>query len=156
VQTAILVPKASPSPSPSSPSPRPRATAPGAPPGAGKTDDDTYLGLPRRVRQASLAPQLRRDTTPPAPEVSEPVANVRTPEEIRRMMSSYQRGTIRGRAATVDPIGPEVGPPSVPQPAEDDVPSVVSTEQLPGSFIVDPAEAPMAPRSTVEVAEEDS
>jgi len=57
-------------------------------------------GLPRRVRQASLAPQLR------AP-VEEEVDTVpsRSPEQVRSLMSALQRGTARGRraAAGVDP-----------------------------------------------------
>jgi hypothetical protein len=61
----------------------------------------TAEGLPRRVRQASLAPQLRsgpaedlRDTRP-----------ARSPDQVRSLMSSLQRGTTRGRlaAAGVDP-----------------------------------------------------
>jgi hypothetical protein len=63
----------------------------------GPSTDD---GLPRRVRQASLAPQLR------AP-VEEEVDTVpsRSPEQVRSLMSALQRGTTRGRlaAAGVDP-----------------------------------------------------
>jgi hypothetical protein len=60
----------------------------------------TPAGLPWRVRQASLAPPLRA-TAPsrpdaPAAEPDEPPA--RGPEEIRRMMASYQTGTLRGRS----------------------------------------------------------
>jgi signal transduction histidine kinase len=69
-------------------------------------------GLPRRVRQASLAPQLR--ATPPraapaadlgilsesAPDYapSEQPAPERTPEETRATMSAIQRGWERGRS----------------------------------------------------------
>jgi hypothetical protein len=55
----------------------------------------TANGLPRRVRQASLAAPLRSGP-PPAP--AGDVLAGRTPEQVRRVMSSYQRGTARGRA----------------------------------------------------------
>ncbi|UQU63702.1 nitrate- and nitrite sensing domain-containing protein [Couchioplanes caeruleus] len=48
--------------------------------------------LPRRVRQASLAPQLR------GPVVDRPeAATVRSPDKVRSMMSALQSGTTRGR-----------------------------------------------------------
>ncbi|BCJ32928.1 histidine kinase [Actinocatenispora thailandica] len=60
-------------------------------------DENTHLGLPRRVRQANLAPGLRVESAVPAVvEDARPRAG-RGPEEIRRMMSSYQQGTLRGR-----------------------------------------------------------
>jgi signal transduction histidine kinase len=50
-------------------------------------------GLPRRVRQANLAPQLR------APVVeTESTAPARSPEQVRSLMSALQLGTTRGRA----------------------------------------------------------
>jgi signal transduction histidine kinase len=50
-------------------------------------------GLPRRVRQANLAPQLR------APVVeTESTAPARSPEQVRSLMSALQLGTNRGRA----------------------------------------------------------
>ena len=56
----------------------------------------TYLGLPRRVRQASLAPQLRD-----GPPLSAPVAagdpEPPSPEDVRARMVSMQRGWQRGR-----------------------------------------------------------
>jgi signal transduction histidine kinase len=69
-------------------------------------------GLPRRVRQASLAPQLRDTPARPAPSadlgiLSEPApdwspleqaAPERTPEETRATMSAIQRGWERGRS----------------------------------------------------------
>ena len=51
-------------------------------------------GLPRRIRQASLAPQLRTPVRESA--VSEPS---RTPEQARTMMTALQQGTERGRRA---------------------------------------------------------
>ena len=57
-------------------------------------------GLPKRVRQASLAPQLRE--TPVDQTETQPV---RSPEQVREIMSALQRGTNRGRlaAAGIDP-----------------------------------------------------
>jgi signal transduction histidine kinase len=59
----------------------------------------TPAGLPWRRRQASLAAPLRAE--PPAAGGADAGGQeqpVRRPEEIRRMMSSYQTGTRRGRA----------------------------------------------------------
>lgn len=51
--------------------------------------------LPRRVRQASLAPQLKRSTRPRNGERTQPVE--RDAEEVRSRMASLQRGWQRGR-----------------------------------------------------------
>jgi hypothetical protein len=59
--------------------------------------------LPRRVRQASLAPQLRVAAQEAAAEHSEPAGQVqppvreRSPEEVRDTFASFQRGLSRGR-----------------------------------------------------------
>lgn len=73
----------------------------GGPP-AGSPDSGTYMGMARRQRQASLAPQLR-DTRPPKPSgpsgtdrVSDPAG--RSPEEVRALMTSIHQGWQRGRA----------------------------------------------------------
>jgi hypothetical protein len=60
----------------------------------------TPAGLPWRVRQASLAPPLRATapSRPDAPAAEPDEAPARGPEEIRRMMASYQTGTLRGRS----------------------------------------------------------
>lgn len=50
-------------------------------------------GLPKRVRQASLAPQLRN----PVVEPERSTAPERTPEQVRTLMSALQLGTTRGR-----------------------------------------------------------
>ncbi|GAA4624684.1 nitrate- and nitrite sensing domain-containing protein [Actinoallomurus vinaceus] len=63
----------------------------------GWTDDDAPE-LPRRVRQANMAPQLRDESTwsePPARDA----ATTRPPEETRSLMSSLQEGWQRGRQA---------------------------------------------------------
>jgi hypothetical protein len=53
--------------------------------------------LPRRVRQANLAPQLREDTGEQSI-VSDDSAD-RSPDELRTMLSSIQKGWLRGRSA---------------------------------------------------------
>ncbi|GAA2530260.1 sensor histidine kinase [Pilimelia columellifera] len=75
-------------------------------------------GLPKRVRQASLAPQLRADVTASGPtgasgsaaEPTEPLAlpGGRTPAQVRQLMSELQSQTRRGRADAVRglPAGP--------------------------------------------------
>jgi hypothetical protein len=60
----------------------------------------TGNGLPRRVRQASLAAPLRAGPPPPR---ADALAG-RTPEQVRRMMSSYQRGTAKGREEAAVPV----------------------------------------------------
>ncbi|MDW5328964.1 nitrate- and nitrite sensing domain-containing protein [Plantactinospora sp. KLBMP9567] len=62
----------------------------------------TPSGLPVRVRQANLAPPLRDGDDRTEPEPAEDHAP-RTPEQIRRMMSSYQSGTRRGRSDAARP-----------------------------------------------------
>jgi hypothetical protein len=77
----------------------------------------THRGLPRRVRQANMAPQLRETTgplaapTPTAPtghagassgsdgpgQASRPETTERSPEEARAMFSAFQQGGRRGR-----------------------------------------------------------
>ncbi|MFE3461271.1 nitrate- and nitrite sensing domain-containing protein [Nocardiopsis aegyptia] len=70
-------------------------------------------GLPRRRRQASLAPQLKHDTAtrvPVEPDPRErPAATERSPEEARRMMDAFSAGTRRGRAADAEETGREYG-----------------------------------------------
>jgi hypothetical protein len=51
--------------------------------------------LPRRIRQASLAPQLKQDTAPRAERGAQPAD--RDAEEVRSRMASLQRGWQRGR-----------------------------------------------------------
>ncbi|MEU4830228.1 nitrate- and nitrite sensing domain-containing protein [Streptosporangium sp. NPDC023615] len=59
-----------------------------------ETDDDLD-GLPVRVRQANLAPQLRQARSSAQRDVS-----TRTPEELSNLMSSMQRGWQQGRGRT--------------------------------------------------------
>jgi hypothetical protein len=88
------------------PVPSPDGTVPG------QIITETPFGLPRRVRQASLAAPLRQESrTDPGPDATAtaqpPVAPGRRPEQVREMMASYQRATNRGRldAGRPDAIG---------------------------------------------------
>jgi hypothetical protein len=75
----------------------------------------TDSGLPVRVRQASIVPELRDE--PAAPDDEEDV--VRPPEQVRRMMSSYQTGTRRGRTDAARLLGgPGARSDSGPDPDE--------------------------------------
>jgi anti-sigma regulatory factor (Ser/Thr protein kinase) len=56
-------------------------------------------GLPVRVRQANLAPQLRTPTTPMAAAADKPAAGP-SPEAARNTMASLQLGWQRGRSIT--------------------------------------------------------
>jgi hypothetical protein len=70
-----------------------------------------------RVRQARLAPGLRNgaEPAPPTP------ATTRSPEEIRQMMSAYQRGTARGRQSiTGNADRPSTSDADRPVPAEEE------------------------------------
>jgi signal transduction histidine kinase len=72
---------------------------PGAQPGGPGADGD-LKGLPRRVRQANLAPQLR-DNPPGRRTAAAPSASPAggpTPAEIRQTMSALQRGWQEGRS----------------------------------------------------------
>ncbi|MFI7493039.1 nitrate- and nitrite sensing domain-containing protein [Micromonospora echinaurantiaca] len=75
----------------------------------------TDSGLPVRVRQANIVPELRDE--PAAPDEEEDV--VRPPEQVRRMMSSYQTGTRRGRTDAARLLGgPGARSDSGPDPDE--------------------------------------
>lgn len=67
--------------------------------------------LPRRVRQANLAPQLRQSPEPPAEDRSDPAD--RDAEEVRSRMASLQRGWQRGR--TENAAGDDVPGGTAPQ-----------------------------------------
>ena len=61
----------------------------------------TYLGLPRRVRLASLAPQLRSHPGRAVP--GQPAAPAaRSPEQTSSLMSALQAGLLRGRLDDLD------------------------------------------------------
>ncbi|MFF0626535.1 nitrate- and nitrite sensing domain-containing protein [Streptomyces sp. NPDC004296] len=77
----------------------------------------TPKGLPRRVRQASIAPQLKAEQAaePPADRPAAPAPDDRDAEAVRARMASLQRGWQRGRREndeaphTPTPPDPETG-----------------------------------------------
>ncbi|MEW1907598.1 ATP-binding protein [Kitasatospora sp. NPDC085895] len=108
--TPAPLPLPAPSPAPArrpAAAPAPAASAAAAVrPGAAADGESGGDGeLPRRVRQASLVPQLREAPVrpPTAPRGDGPPAG-RNPEEARAAMSAFQRGWARG--ATEQPIRP--------------------------------------------------
>lgn len=78
--------------------------APAPAPAAPEQPDATVSGLPRRVRQANLAPQLkdgpdlRRDRETSGDETASAPPADRDADEVRSRMASLQRGWRRGRA----------------------------------------------------------
>ncbi|NYD49940.1 signal transduction histidine kinase [Actinomadura luteofluorescens] len=67
----------------------------------GKSPGSDRPSLPKRVRQENMASQLREERSEPA--APAPAARAdRSPEQLRSMMSSIQRGTRRGRAESLD------------------------------------------------------
>ncbi|MFC5672140.1 nitrate- and nitrite sensing domain-containing protein [Streptomyces incanus] len=86
---------------------------PAAEPGSGSAPQGTGAGpagtasLPRRVRQASLAPQLKRSAPRRNEERSQPVE--RDAEEVRSRMASLQRGWQRGREENAEGEGAPAG-----------------------------------------------
>ncbi|HEY6315039.1 MAG TPA: nitrate- and nitrite sensing domain-containing protein [Streptosporangiaceae bacterium] len=83
--------------------------------------DGDAPGLPRRVRQASLAPQLR-DNPPRRPTsaaVSAAPASGPTPAEIRQTMSALQRGWQEGRSQRMPAPGDSPFGPPGPGPYPD-------------------------------------
>jgi hypothetical protein len=66
----------------------------------------THQGLPMRVRQTSLAPQLRADPQPdPAADPHPADGTARSPEQTRRVIDSLQQGWQRGRTDDLDHPG---------------------------------------------------
>jgi hypothetical protein len=67
----------------------------------------SHLGMPIRVPQANMAPQLRaqRDADPPDPpdpQDDEPWFGARSPEATRSMLTMMQQGWRRGRMDDLD------------------------------------------------------
>ena len=83
----------------------PLPAAPAGPGPAGNDGDGDIDGLPRRVRQASLAPQLRDSPPPRKTTVASTGLSGGTsgpsPAEIRQTMSALQRGWQEGRAQRI-------------------------------------------------------
>jgi signal transduction histidine kinase len=80
---------------------------------AGPAPSGSHLGMPIRVPQASLAPQLRgrRDADAPGPrglqaaEDEDPGFGARSPEATRSMLTTMQQGWRRGRMDDLDDPG---------------------------------------------------
>ncbi|MEU4717968.1 hypothetical protein AB0F73_30580, partial [Micromonospora purpureochromogenes] len=70
---------------------------------AGTDGRVTDSGLPVRVRQANIVPELRGEQAAADDEPDEQAA--RLPEQVRKMMSSYQTGTRRGRTDAARLLG---------------------------------------------------
>ncbi|HWC84585.1 MAG TPA: nitrate- and nitrite sensing domain-containing protein [Pseudonocardiaceae bacterium] len=78
--------------------PEPPAAPPAAPPV--RASRSRRRALPKRKRLANLAPQLQVDPTDPTAETTRTErgsGRLRDPEDARRSMSSFQRGTRQGR-----------------------------------------------------------
>ncbi|MFE9918765.1 nitrate- and nitrite sensing domain-containing protein [Micromonospora sp. NPDC005553] len=87
----------------------------GGPAPASADAERTDSGLPVRVRQANIVPELRDD---PAMSETDDEDVVRPPEQVRRMMSSYQTGTRRGRTDAARLLGGASGAPVTTTPSE--------------------------------------
>jgi hypothetical protein len=104
------------------------ATAPDTPRPEGAAAGLTENGLPQRIRQMSLAPQLRNSAAPPPPAAA--AASSRSPEKARSVMSAFRQGWRLGLSENgkEDPSRPthpprptQPGPPSHPDlPQEGD------------------------------------
>ncbi|MFJ6466635.1 nitrate- and nitrite sensing domain-containing protein [Streptomyces sp. NPDC091387] len=84
--------------------PAPRSSSPARTPAPAP---ETVGGLPRRVRQASLAPQLREGSVgrAAAPDPVETVEDIeRDADEVRSRMASLQRGWQRGRLQNAEDV----------------------------------------------------
>jgi signal transduction histidine kinase len=88
---------------PGSLAPRDPAPQPGPQPG-GEAAAGSHLGMPIRVPQANLAPQLRSQRNGSAPTAPSrgPDVDERAPEETRNMMILMQQGWERGRIDDLD------------------------------------------------------
>ena len=89
---------------PPAPSPFPAPPAPSAFPASAAPPSGNHLGMPIRVPQANMAPQLRaqRDADPQEPQDDEPWFTARSPEATRSMLTMMQQGWRRGRMDDLD------------------------------------------------------
>jgi len=95
------------------------SAAPGEPEPPGPTSSGRHLGMPIRVPQASLAPQLQaRGGAAPqeAAEDQAPEVHPRSPEATRNMLTLMQQGWRRGRVDDLD--DPEGAPGREPTDSE--------------------------------------
>jgi signal transduction histidine kinase len=94
-----------------------RSAAPAHRRGSGSAQAGTHRGLPRRVRQASLAPGLRNGNAPSSgPEASPDEITGPSPEQTRTRLSSLQDGWQRGRSDELYWPGDGIGDRTSPQP----------------------------------------
>ncbi|MFI6243679.1 nitrate- and nitrite sensing domain-containing protein [Micromonospora sp. NPDC050795] len=100
---------------PETPAEEPAPAGDGGPAPASADAERTDSGLPVRVRQANIVPELRDD---PAVSETDDEDVVRPPEQVRRMMSSYQTGTRRGRTDAARLLGGASGAPVTTTPSE--------------------------------------
>ncbi|BAJ32043.1 MULTISPECIES: nitrate- and nitrite sensing domain-containing protein [Kitasatospora] len=104
--------------------PGPSAAVSAAAPAAGPALTPVAGGLlPKRVRQASLAPQLRPGADTDAAAAAAEPARERDPEEARSAFASFQRGFARGRGDRLQPasltvVRSEPDPDDTARPAE--------------------------------------
>jgi signal transduction histidine kinase len=101
------------------------AASPGA--GGPQPPADDLAGLPRRVRQASLAPQLRDGPRRAAAGGGAAEAARPSPEELRKTMTALQRGWQEGRS---QPVSPPAADPR-PEPAGQEPPEATTGDQRP-------------------------
>jgi hypothetical protein len=78
--------------------PQPAAPLTESPVAAGGGASTGRPPLPRRVRQANLDARLSEPTPPLGMELP----GERSPEELRTMMSAFQKGTLRGRSEAAE------------------------------------------------------
>jgi signal transduction histidine kinase len=93
--------------SPPAPLPPPAPPAPSALTAPAASPSGSHLGMPIRVPQANMAPQLRaqRDADPQEPldpQDDEPWFGARSPEATRSMLTMMQQGWRRGRMDDLD------------------------------------------------------
>ncbi|SEF11412.1 Signal transduction histidine kinase [Streptomyces sp. 2112.3] len=100
----------------------------------------TAQGLPRRVRQASLAPQLKADPTGQSETQGRraPDADDRDAEAVRARMASLQRGWQRGRRDNGEDPRPTGTPPGQNPSADDTAPAGSTLPDTTGPDTTDP------------------
>ncbi|MDH6575250.1 nitrate- and nitrite sensing domain-containing protein [Kitasatospora sp. MAP5-34] len=102
--------------------------------------------LPRRVRQANLAPQLKAAT----PEESADPGRERSPEEARSTFASFQRGYKRGRGDRLQPASLTVVPDSPDSPdSPAATPAAPAVPTAPVAPAVQPTPEPPRPRAAL-------
>jgi signal transduction histidine kinase len=86
-----------------------RFGVPGLEPRASAPAEPGDFGLPTRVRQASIAPQLRQPTPPDV--LPSRGSGLPSPDAARNTMAALQRGWQLGRSAADEPSAPDAGLP---------------------------------------------